>query len=137
MKFGDNSTEDDSNDASGTHVYFYQRGHDRLPGEEGDDSYEALAEAYEHAKTKPTKGDVRSYADNVYPSGFVQMLAEFTNTMSSCIEERSARPLIEMALEDHDSEESAEVLAQYLDQNPEVQNELVRRLKSKQSEDDE
>lgn len=110
----------DANDPSGTHVYFYQRGHDRLPGEEGDAGYEALADAYETARTKPTKGTVRSYADSQYSSGLVHMLAEFVNTMDDCIENESPKPLMELALGDLPAEAQAQVIGQYLDQNDET-----------------
>lgn len=125
--------EQNQNDPSGTHIYFYQRGHDRLPGDEGDDAYETIADAYEQARTKPTEGPVRSYASSQYSSGMAQMLGEFVNTMGDCLEAESPLPLIELAVGDLPSGAQAKVLAQFLDRNEETKQELTQRMKSDQA----
>lgn len=125
--------QDDGTDPSGTHVYFYERGHDRLPGEEGDDVYEALAEAYELAKTEPSAGTVRHAADSGYEGGLVHLLAEFVITMGDCAENQSMYPLVDFALRDHGPEESAQMIAQYLDNNEEVADLIVQRIQSTQA----
>lgn len=116
----DDSEEQESENKSGTHIYFYQRGHDRLPGEEGDEAYEAIAEAYQTAKTRPD-GRVRNYANQSFESGLQQMLAEFVLAMDEALEQGGPLPIINLAVGDMEPKQQAKVLAQFMDRNPEVQ----------------
>lgn len=128
----DDAEEEESENKSGTHIYFYERGHDRLPGEEGDEAYESIASAYETAKTRPD-GRVRNYANGNFEGGLQQMLAEFVNTMDSALEQGGPLPIIDLALGDMPAEAQDQVLAQYLDQNPEVAELLVQRIQSSEA----
>jgi hypothetical protein len=126
--------QDDNQDPSGTHLYFYQRGHERLPGEEGDAGYEKIATAYELAKSQPTNGRVRTFADNNFGHGLQEMLAEFVMAMGDSIEEETFSPVLSWALEDFPAEAQAEMVADYLDDNPEVREELAERFESTEDE---
>ena len=129
----DDGEEESGSDKSGTHIYFYERGHDRLPGEEGDDQYETLAKAFETARTSPD-GRVRAYANRNFGAGLQQMLAEFVLAMDSAIEQGGPLPIIELALSDMPAEGQDQVLAQYLDRNPEVAELIAQRIESTEDE---
>lgn len=127
--FGSDDDEEQTTDPSGTHIYFYERGHDRLPGEEGDARYEEIAEAYEKARTSPD-GIVRRFANSQFEGGLQQFLAEYTNAVGNALEEGDLSILMKTLFEDESVETQVEMLATYLDDNPEVLKELAERLNS-------
>lgn len=123
---GSDDEEQDDGNKSGTHIYFYEAGHERLPGEAGDEAHDTIAAAYETAKTRPD-GRVRRYANGNFEAGLQQMLAEFVLAMDASIEQEGPLPILELAISEMPAEGQAQVLAQYLDQNDEVRD-LVAEL---------
>lgn len=122
---GDDDAQPD--DPSGTHIYFYERGHDRLPGSEGDDRYEQIAEAYDNAKTSPD-GVVRRYANSQYSGGLQQFLAEYVNAVADALEEQDLSIIVSEIFADESAETVASMMAQYLTDNPEVAAKLEEQM---------
>lgn len=131
MTFENFSEDDGSNDTKpqGTHLYFYERGHERLPGDEGDDRYEQIAEAFEYAKTKPD-GLVRRFADVTLEGGMQQFLAQYVIAAGEALEEGDLSILVEHSLQYDDSDAAARAIARYLDDNEDVFQELVELMNS-------
>lgn len=125
--FGSDDSTETSTDPSGTHFYFYEEGHERLP--ENEEVAAAQAEAYDLASTSPD-GAVRTLANRGWEGGIAHMMAEFVISLGEMLEEGSPTPVLEWILEDFDEEEKEEAIAQYLDNNPEVGQALAERLQS-------
>lgn len=123
---GSDGSSTDS-EPSGTHLYFYEEGHERLP--ENDEIASTIAEAYELAGTSPD-GPVRTLANRGWEGGLQHMLAEFVISVGSLIEEESPEPVVSWVMESFDEEEQVEAVAQFLDDNPEVGRELAERLET-------
>ena len=124
--------EEQSGNPSGTHIYFYERGHDRLPGDEGDDRYEQIAEAFENAKTSPD-GIVRQYADHQYTGGLQQFLAEYVNAVADTLEEGDLSVLFERIFADESDEAIANMLASYLNENEAVMAQVAEKVNNDQT----
>lgn len=122
----DEEEQPQDTDPSGTHVYFYEQGHDRLP--EDAEVAEALAEAYENARTQPSDGSVRKWANNNWSGGLVHMLADYVNALGDMREERSLAPVLDLILGDVPAEVGAKQIFEFLKQNPEMGQELEQLI---------
>lgn len=123
----DSGDDEQPDNPSGTHIYFYERGHERLPGEEGEDRYEQIAEAFENAKTSPD-GIVRRYADSQYRGGLQEFLAEYVNSAAEALEQGDLSHLFSTIFGDEDDDAIVQMLASYLQDNPQVAQQLTEAM---------
>ena len=123
----DDSTEEEAQDPSGTHLYFFEQGHERLPSD--DDVADDVACAYELAKTKPRAGPVRSLADKGWEGGLQQMLAQFViQTGEFMDDDGDPYHLINWFMDGFDTEEQVQAICRFMDDHPDVANEMADRL---------
>lgn len=117
-----------SDDPSGTHIYFYEEGHDRLP-QKNDEAAEVIARAFDafNGDTGPVRHAVNQHPDYENASHF---LAEYVLAFQEVIETNSTVPLLELI------EPSAESLAEYLDSHQDVAEELMERAETTEASAD-
>lgn len=125
--------EEQNQDPSGTHIYFYEEGHDRLP--EDEEVADALADAYDLARTQPTDGAVRSLANAGWDGGLVHMLAEYVNAVGEFLDQDNPQPMLAQVMEDFSPELQAQTMMSYLKANPEVGAELQDLMAGGSEED--
>jgi hypothetical protein len=115
--FNSDDLEETSDDPSGTHIYFYEQGHERLP--ENDEAAEIIARAFKaFNRDGPVRAAVNNHPEYENASHF---LAEYVLAFQEVIETESTVPLLELI------EPSAESLAEYLDSNEDVAEDLMER----------
>lgn len=118
-----------SDKPSGSYPHFYERGHPDLPGEEGDEAYEAIAEAYEHINGDD--GELRAAVNRSSEwENIAHFLAQYINAMAESREVGSTAPLLALI------EPSSESLAEYLDDNDEVFEDLMERVETTEATSD-
>lgn len=120
--FSSDDVEQPSDDPSGTHIYFYEEGHDRLP-QKNDEAAAIIARAFDafNGDTGPVRAAVNKHPDYENASHF---LAEYVLAFQEVIETNSTVPILELA------QPSADSLAEYLDAHPEVAEELMERAET-------
>jgi len=140
----DEEQEEESNGSlSGTHIYFYEAGHDRVSSH-SEKAKEDYDEAYDLAKKG---GAVRNYFEDkrgVY--GIQHGLAQFVIALGSALDgdfteiiDHTLAPESEdPEVRQQEAEFYANELAKWLDQNPEVGEILIDRIMtSEQAQEEE
>lgn len=122
-KFTSGDSEEPSDDPSGTHIYFYEKGHDRLPDDE--EAAGVIAEAFEVFNRN---GSLRNAVNNSDQwKNASEFLAEYVLAMNGALQAGNTSPLLQLI------EPNAESIGEYLNQNEDVRNELISRLKDSES----
>jgi hypothetical protein len=128
----DESTEDENQDPSGTHLYFFEQGHDRLPNE--DDVAADISQAYELAKSQPRTGPVRALAGKGWEGGLQHMLAEFViQTGEFMDDDGDPFHLIDWFMDGFETDEQVQAICRFMDDHPDVAEELADRLASSEA----